>query len=64
MKTATKSEKALSKQVDDAFRRLGNRVQFDMMDLGKIDRETKASVAQGMSVDDAMQQAVTKYRKN
>ncbi len=54
----------LDRAVDAAFKRHGNCVQFNMMDLGKISRETRDAVIAGRDIDEAMQTAVAKYRKN
>lgn len=54
----------LDRAVDAAFKRHGNCVQFNMMDLGKISSETRETVVAGGDIDTAMKAAVAKYRKN
>lgn len=53
----------LDKEVEKAFYRHGNRVQFKIMDLSKISRETRDAVIGGGDIDDAMKAAVAKYRQ-
>ncbi len=61
----TKREsKKLDRAVDTAFKVHGNCVQFSIMDLGKISRETREAVIAGGNINDAMEAAVTRYRKN
>lgn len=61
----TKREsKKLDKEVEAAFYRHGYGIQFGVMDLGKISRETRAAVLAGGDIDEAMKAAQTKYRKN
>ena len=65
IQNAKKADKALSEAVDKAFRIHGDRIQFNMMDLSKIAKETRqAVITEGMDVDEAMKQAVAKYRLN
>lgn len=60
----TKREKnRLDRLVDQAFCIHGNRVQFNIMDLGKIHAETLAAVVGGGDVNEAMIAAVAKYRQ-
>jgi xanthine dehydrogenase molybdopterin-binding subunit B len=54
----------LDKAVEAAFQVHGNRVQFSVMDLGKISNETRAAVIAGGDINEAMKAAVAKYRKN
>jgi hypothetical protein len=62
--TAKQADKALDKAVEQAFYRHGDRIQFGIMDLGKISGETKAAVLAGGCINEAMKEAVAKYRKN
>ena len=68
----SKEQKALEPIVDAAFKRLGNRIEFNIFDLGKITKagETAGTAAMlaGTSVVEAVEAAVTQaiaqYRKN
>lgn len=54
----------LDRAVDTAFKTHGNCVQFSIMDLGKISKETRNAVIKGGDINEAMKTAVAKYRKN
>jgi hypothetical protein len=60
----TKAQKAAEKAYDDAFRKLGQNIQFDIMDLGKMHKEANAAVATGKTMEQAVAEAIAKYRKN
>lgn len=62
MARKTKEAKRMEALVDDAFRRLGNNIQFNIMDLGKIHDAGMFALAGGQDLDTAMQAAIAKYR--
>lgn len=64
MARMTKAAKLIETQVEAAFTKYGERVQFDMMDLGKIMNAGRDAIRAGESVDEAMIAAVARYRKN
>lgn len=63
-KRLTKAEKQTKQAFDDSFRRLGNGVQINIMDLSKVQNESLAAAATGISMDDAVAAAIAKYRQN
>ena len=60
----SKASKALDKQIEQAYYKLGNEVQINMMDILKLYSESRASVAAGNSVEQAVGDAIAKYRLN
>jgi hypothetical protein len=60
----TKAEKALDDAYDNAFKTRANGVQFNMMDLGNVRRETMDGMKAGKSMEEAIDAAIAKYRKN
>jgi len=63
MPRMTKAEKAIEKQVEDAFKTHASCVQFDVMDLSKIMNACRDAAKAGQSVDVAMIAAIAKYRR-
>ena len=67
MARQTKEEKRIKGEVDRLFKLHGTGVQFNIMDLGKIDKAAKAVLAVGGAIEDAeaaMLQAISQYRVN
>lgn len=64
MARKSKAEKQFDNAYDQAFKRLANGVQFDIMDLGKMRDETLAAFTSGKTLDDALKEAIAKYRQN
>lgn len=60
----TKAQKAAEKAFVDAFRKQGQNIQFDIMDLGKLHNDANAAVATGKTMELAVAEAIAKYRKN
>ena len=63
----TKEQKAIAKITEAMFYKLANGIQFNIMDLGKIDKAAKAVLAVGGALEDAeaaMLQAISQYRVN
>lgn len=65
-KMARLTKKAISNAVDAAFNKHGNNVQFDIFDLGKISSAGEQAAAIGglEAIDQAVIEAIQKYRKN
>ena len=63
-KRKTKAEKAIEKAVDDAYKKHGSGVQVDMFDIGKILDAGYAAGAAGNNIEEAVKEALAKYRKN
>ena len=59
----TKAQKALDKLYDDAFERLGSRIQFNMFDLSKIRDESILAFQSGKSMNEAVTAVIAKYRQ-
>jgi hypothetical protein len=62
-----KAQKIVENQINNMFRILGNGVQFNIMDLAKIDKEAKAILLAGGAMANAavaMQAAIAVYRVN
>ena len=59
----TKAQKALDKLYDDAFERLGSRIQFNMFDLSKIRDESILEFQSGKSMNEAVTAVIAKYRQ-
>lgn len=57
----SKAEKQLDDAIHEAFKVVGNRRQFNIMDLEKISNETRAAVMDGTTVIAAMTDACNKY---
>jgi hypothetical protein len=64
MARMTKEEKWVENQVQAAYSKHFNRVQVNMMDLGKIMDIGKAALKEGRDLDEAMIAAVAQYRQN
>jgi len=64
VKRKTKQEKAAEKASDDAFRKLGNCISFDVFDLSKIHAAGVDAFLAGQDVEAAVQAAITQYRKD
>jgi hypothetical protein len=60
----SKAEKAAEKQFLDCFDKNASGIQFDIMDLGNLQRDTLAGVASGKTMEAALTESVAKYRKN
>lgn len=59
------SKKALAEKVDLLFKKLGSNVQFNIMDLGKINDSAEQVLINGGTDDaaeEAMKAAITQYR--
>jgi hypothetical protein len=61
---AKKSSKKLDAEINDAYKKYGDRVEISMMDIPKIFRAGEEADAAGESIDDAVKAAIAKYRKN
>jgi hypothetical protein len=57
-------DKALDNQVNDLFNKHGSGIQFNIMDLGNLHNDTKNAIKSGTDPDQAMLDAIAKYRKN
>ena len=64
MARQTKESKRIDAAVADAFRRLGNNIQFNIMDLGKIHDAGVAAGVAGQDIDAAVAGAIAKYQQN
>lgn len=64
MARMTKEEKQREKDYEAAFKKHGNCVQFNIMDLNPMHKEVLAAVQSGKTMDEAMTAAVAKYRQN
>ena len=64
MARQTKEEKRIEAAVESAFNRLGNNIQFNIMDLGKIFNDGVAAVRAELDLDAAMLASIAKYRQN
>ena len=64
MARKSKADKAFDAAFDESFKRLANGVQFSVMDLAKMHDLVRDYVANGMPLDVAMAESVSKYRKN
>lgn len=62
-KRKSKVEKALEQAFHDAFRRNCAGMQFNIMDLSKLELDTLALHAGGKTMDEAVQEAAAKYAK-
>ena len=61
------SKKAIDKQVNAIFNKLGCGIQFNIMDLGKIDKMIRGVIMAGGSEEEAegaMKIAIELYRMN
>jgi hypothetical protein len=56
--------KKLDKEINRLFRIHGDRVEFDIFDLGKLSNDVKKAYEAGEDMEAAMKKAVAKYRKN
>lgn len=63
MARMTKAEKAFDKKYDAAFRAHAYGVQFMVMDLGKMRKMAKADTEAGMTMEEAMHNAIVMFRK-
>lgn len=62
-----KAQKIIENQVNQMFNKLGDCIQFNIMDLGKIDKAAKNILLAGGSLEEAemaMAEAIQKYRIN
>lgn len=64
MARMTKAEKAAEKLYHDLYSKHCSNVQFSVMDLGNVHRETMNAIKAGSEPDAAMIAARDKYRKN
>lgn len=64
MAKRSKLDKDLSEAFDLAFSFQSHGVQFSMMDLGKIRSDVLESVKAGTSMDEALKDVISRYRKN
>lgn len=65
MKTKrTKLERELDKRYDETFRTRAKNVQFNIMDLSKLQKETIEGYLAGKQFEEAFDAAVVKYRQN
>jgi len=63
----SKQEKAIAKITEMMFYKLANGIQFNIMDLGKIDKGAKVVLLAGGALEDAeaaMLEAIAQYRVN
>jgi len=60
------TKKAIENEIDNAFGRHGNNVQFDILDLEKISAAGCVAAASGGldAIDEAVKNAIQTYRKN
>lgn len=56
--------KNIDRKVDECFRKHGNNVQIQMMDIPDIFKAGHEAYAAGQSIEDAVVAAIQKYRKN
>jgi hypothetical protein len=63
-KRMSKADKALEREYDSTYSRLGHGVQVNIMDLGKMRDEALAAVKGGATMEDAVKAAIAKYRQN
>ena len=63
MARKTKAEKAADKLVEQAYYRHFDRVQVNIMDLGKIMNIGRTAIAEGRDLDEAMAGAVDTFRQ-
>lgn len=66
-KVSKKAEKAAKAKVEAMFYKLGNNVQINIMDLGKVARPVETMLINGGTDDDAealMMVQIAKYRLN
>lgn len=69
--TAKKQAKMIEDMVDASFKKNGNRIEFNIFDLGKIHKAGVAAAATGhtqeevaRNIDEAVIAAIAVYRKN
>lgn len=62
MARKTKEDKRIEKAVDDAFKKHGNGIQFNMMDLGKISAAGTKAGQEGKDIEAAVKEAIEQYR--
>lgn len=53
--------KKIENKINEIFRRIGDRIQFDIMDLSKILNAGRQAALKGTCIETAMQEAVNKY---
>lgn len=63
-RTRAGAEKALDKQIEQAWYRHGQGVQVSVLDIGKIFRDVKLELAAGTDIDTATKLAVARYRRS
>jgi hypothetical protein len=64
MKRQTKAEKQADKQIEQAFYRVANGAQINVMDLGKVFSAGRAAIAEGKDLDAAIRAIVAVLRQN
>ena len=64
MARLSKAEKQVEKDVETAFYKHSNGVQISVMDLGKITKAGKEAAKNGTSIEEAVKEAIAKYRCN
>ena len=64
MARMSKAEKALQQEFTKTYNRLGDGVQVNVMDLGKIHNEALEAVKNGETMETAVAAVIKKYRKN
>jgi hypothetical protein len=60
----TKAEKEADAAIGISYRKFGNGVQVNMMDIPRIFREAREVLARGEAIDQHMPGIIAKYRKN
>ena len=64
MPCPTKAQRKLQDELDAAFKQHGSNIQFNMLDIGKMFNFAKEEMLGGKSAEEAMEEAIAKYRQN
>jgi nucleoid DNA-binding protein len=62
--SAKQIEKALDAEISALYRVVGDRIQIDIMDIGKVFKVAKAARAEGRDMKEAMVAFLAVIRKN
>jgi hypothetical protein len=63
-KQKSKGQKAVERAFFDTFKVQAAGVQFSVLDLDNLKSDTFASIALGKTMEEALAEAIAKYRKN
>ena len=58
------SKKQLDKMVEQAYYKQGRGVQINIMDIGKLFKDVSEAYLAGQDLDEAVKEAIKKYRQN